>query len=118
MRYLVLTLVLLTSVVAAAGCGKQEAPSGAASIVPSGSVVYGEATLKPEGDQKRAVEALIEKFPGEGSAGERVKGLIEKAFAESDSKLSYEKDVEPWLGDEAAFFVSKLKPNGQDAGGA
>jgi hypothetical protein len=118
MRYLLLTLLLLTTVVAAAGCGKDEAPSGASSVVPAGSLVYGQATLKPEGEQKQAVESLIERFPGEGDAGQRVKSLVEKAFAKSESNLSYEKDVEPWLGDEAAFFVTNVSQNQGQADGA
>ena len=31
-------------------------------------MIYGEATLKPEGDQKEAVDAILAKFPGGGEA--------------------------------------------------
>ena len=75
-------------------------------------------TLDPEGDQQAAIDALIEKFPGEGSAGERIRGLMEQAFADSDIGLSYSKDIEPWLGDQAAFFVSRLSADGDDGDGA
>jgi hypothetical protein len=120
MPRLLLTLTaLLTAIVVAAGCGSDgSASSGAAELAPAGSVVYGEATLSPEGDQKAAIEALIERFPGDGSAAQRIRTLMEKAFAESDSGLSYEDDVEPWLGDEAAFFVSDLDASGGDGAGA
>ena len=90
---------------------------GAASLAPSGSLVYGEATLDPSDDQQAAIDALIEKFPGEGSAGERIRKLMEHAFSKSDTGLSFAKDVEPWLGDQAAFFVSSLG-SGDDATGA
>ena len=43
---------------------------------------------------------------------------MEKVFAESDSGLSYKKDVEPWLGDEAAFFLSRVSADGNDGEGA
>jgi uncharacterized protein DUF3352 len=118
-RLLATLLVLTTAAIVAAGCGSDgSSSSGAASVAPAGSVVYGEATLRPEGDQKAAVEDLVAKFPGEGSAGDRIQRLLEKLFTEADTPLSYKEDVEPWLGDEAAFYVSNLRPDGEDADGA
>jgi Protein of unknown function (DUF3352) len=116
MPRILLTLTALTTAIAlAAGCGNDGASSsGAGSLAPGGSLVYGEATLRPEGDQKAAIEQLVSKFPGEGGAGDRIKQLMEKAFAESDSNLSYEQDIEPWLGDEAAFFVSSMEMAGEE----
>ena len=115
-RILFSITALLSAVAFAAGCGNGDSgASGASSLVPAGSVVYGEATLDPEGDQQAAVNALIEKFPGEGSAGDRIGGLLEQAFSKSGTGLSYSKDIEPWLGDEAAFFVSSLKGGSGDA---
>ena len=118
-RILLTIAALLTAAVVAVGCGSDGAGSSAASgLTPAGSVIYGEATLKPDGDQKAAIDSLVEKFPGQGAAGERIRDLMEKAFANSDSDLSYKKDVEPWLGDEAAFFVSRLDAEGDDGDGA
>lgn len=119
MLRLVFTFTALTTAIAlAAGCGSDGASSSdAASLAPAGSLVYGEATLRPEGDQKAALDNLIEKFPGEGGAGERLGRLMERAFAESDSDLSYEDDIEPWLGDEVAFFVSDAPSGGEEADG-
>jgi len=117
MPRLLLTLAALTtSIVLAAGCGNDEAStsSDAAALAPAGSFLYAEATLRPEGDQKAAIDNLVSKFPGEGSAGERIRRLLDTAMSESDSKLSYADDIEPWLGDEAAFFVSGLSPSGEE----
>jgi Protein of unknown function (DUF3352) len=119
MPRLLLTLIALTTAIAlAAGCGNDEESSSGASLAPAGSLVYGEATLRPEGDQKAALDDLVAKFPGEGGAGDRIGRLMEKAFAESDSGLSYEDDIEPWLGDEAGFFVWKVAPGGEEADAA
>jgi len=70
MRKLLLTLaVLVLPVSFAAGCGNtNEAASGASELVPAGSVMYGEANLKPEGDQKQAIDSILSKFPGGGEA--------------------------------------------------
>jgi hypothetical protein len=114
-----LALAALTTAIAIAGCGDDSASSsGAAALAPGDSLVYGEATLSPEGEQKAAIDRLVAKFPGEGSAGDRIGELMEKAFAESDTELSYSEDIEPWLGDEAAFFVSGVKAQGEDADAA
>jgi hypothetical protein len=114
MRKLILVLAVMSiAVFAALGCGAEdEAASGAAELAPAGAVMYGEATLKPEGDQKEAVDAIIAKFPGEGSAGDRIKRLIEQGLRKSDAPVSYEKDIEPWLGDEAAFFATGATAKG------
>jgi hypothetical protein len=116
MRKLLLTLVVVSiAALVAIGCGKQDqAASGAAELVPAGSVIYGEATLKPEGDQKEAIDAILAKFPGGGQAGDKLKDLIEKGLRESDAPVSFKEDIEPWLGDEAAFFIASIGPSGQD----
>jgi hypothetical protein len=114
MRKLLLTIAAL-SVIAlpVAGCGgNDQAASSAAELVPAGATLYGETTLKPEGDQKQAVDSILAKFPGEGQAGEKLKEAIEKGLKESGGQLTFKDDIEPWLGDEAAYFASGL-----DAGG-
>lgn len=118
-RVLLTLTALITAIVVAAGCGQDDVSSSAAAgLAPAGSLMYGEATLEPDGDQKAAIDSIVEKFPGEGGAGERIRELLEQAFAESDAGVSYAKDVEPWLGDEAAFFVSRLSADGSDGDGA
>jgi hypothetical protein len=118
-RILLTITALLSAVALATGCGNGGGPSssGAASLAPAGAVVYGEATLDPSEDQQAAIGALIEKFPGQGSAGERIRGLLEQAFDKSGTGLSYKQDIEPWLGDQAGFFVSSLS-SGASGGGA
>ena len=101
-----------------AAAATSEAASSATELVPAGAVLYGEATLEPEGDQKEAIDAILSKFPGGGQAGDKLKDLIEKGLRESDAPVSFKEDIEPWLGDEAAFFVSNLSPTGEDADAA
>ena len=111
MRKLILILAVLSAAVfAAVGCGNEdEAASGASELIPAGAAMYGEVTLKPEGEQKEAIDAILAKFPGGGEAGDKLKDLIEKGLRESDAPVSFKKDIEPWLGDEAAFFASGMK---------
>jgi hypothetical protein len=121
MPRLLLTVIALTTAIAfAAGCGDDGASSSsdAASLAPAGSLLYGEATLRPEGDQKAALDELVAKFPGEGGASERVGRWLEMLVAESDTGLSYEQDIQPWLGDDGAFFIADIAPGGDEADGA
>ena len=115
MRKLLLTIAVLSATaLPVAGCGGDdgEAASGASELAPAGAAIYAEATLKPEGDQKQAVDAILAKFPGGGQAGEKLKELIEKGLRESDAGITFKDDIEPWLGDEAAFFASGLDSSG------
>jgi Protein of unknown function (DUF3352) len=116
MPRLLVTLIVLATATVAAGCGSDgsSSSSGAAAVAPAGSVMYGEVTLRPEGDQKAAIEELVTKFPGEGTAGDRIQRLMETLFTEAETRLSYREDVEPWLGDEAAFYISSIPSDGED----
>ena len=76
-----------------------------AALAPAQTLFYGEVNLAPPGGQKAAVDALARKFPGSGSAGQRMSALIEDGFREGDAKISFERDVKPWLGERAAFFA-------------
>jgi hypothetical protein len=120
MRKILLTLaVLSTFALAAAGCGSEdEAASGASELVPAGAIVYAEATLDPSGDQKQAIDSILSKFPGGGQAGDKLEDLIEKGLRESDAPISFKEDIEPWLGDEAAFFATTVGADSDPSGGA
>jgi hypothetical protein len=108
-RLLSLILVVLTATVVAVGCGDSGgAASAAAEAVPAGAIMYGEVSLKPEADQQEALDSIAARFPGEGGAGERMRALVEKILDEEDAPLSFAKDIQPWLGDEAAFFFSEV----------
>ena len=116
MRKVALLLAVLSiPVLVALGCGKDETPSSAASVVPAGSQAYGEVDLGPSGDQKKAIDALVGKFPGEGDTAERLRSLIEEGLRDSEAPITFEEDVEPWLGDTAAFFVKGAEPESSAA---
>jgi Protein of unknown function (DUF3352) len=119
MRTLTLLLCVLSlSALAVAGCGSDETASSADSVVPAGAVMYGEVTLAPDGDQQKALDTLVAKFPGQGSLGDRIRGVLDDALAEADRPLSYKNDVEPWLGDQAGFFLQGVGRDGELQSGA
>jgi hypothetical protein len=111
-RRALLGLTLLAACLAAtvlAACGSDTGASAPTSLVPQGAVVYGEATIKPSGDQKQAIDDLASKVPGDKSPGQLAQEIVQNGLKEAKSKLDYEKDVKPWLGDTAAFFVSDVR---------
>jgi Protein of unknown function (DUF3352) len=115
MRKLLITIAALSATaLPVTGCGDDDqAASSAAELVPSGAALYGEATLEPEGDQKRALDSILSKFPGGGQAGEKLKEAIEKGLNESGAGITFEDDIEPWLGGEAAFFAGGIDASGE-----
>jgi hypothetical protein len=119
MRKLILNLAAASVVLlGAAGCGRDDqTASGATELVPAGAAMYGEATLAPGGDQKQAVASILARFPG-GEGG--LSDLIEKGLKDADAPVSFKKDIEPWLGDQAAFFVagSLVQPAGKGSAAA
>ncbi len=92
-----------------AGCGSDEGGSGAsgsdrlARLVPATAPFYFEATIRPDGDQKSDLDALVQKF----KPGATVDQLVQQAIRKQGSgdKVDFERDVKPWLGDHAAAAV-------------
>jgi Protein of unknown function (DUF3352) len=113
MRSLPLLLAALSiCALALLGCGRGERASSATELAPAGAAIYAEFTLAPDGENKRAVDAILAKLPGGGTAGERMKKLIEQGLREADAPIGYAEDIEPWLGDEGAFFATGQTRNG------
>ena len=110
----------LTLAVAAAlafgmgGCGEEPpAPTEAGTMadsVPADASVYGEVVVRPSGELSGRVDDAIELFgfdPGEerGKLGDEIAARVSEEL-ELGSDLSYEEDIQPWLGYRAAGFAT------------
>jgi hypothetical protein len=115
----VLSCAALTAI-AIAGCGGSSGSGGddPAGLAPSSSPLFVEATVKPEGDLKTNIESLSSKLAGISDPGTLIVDRIDSSIAESGSKMSFEEDVQPWLGEKAGLFFQNY--DGQDftGGGA
>lgn len=83
------------------------AEDAAIEYVPAGAVGYMNVFIRPSNNQKQALDDLLQKLPGIDSTDEAIEKLIDlldKGLAEGG--MSYEEDVEPWLGDQIAAFVT------------
>jgi len=104
-----------------AGCGGDDATSlaagdGLARLAPASSPFYLEAAIRPEGDLKADLDALVKKF----APGQDVGKLIDDALqGSSDDKVDYKRDIKPLLGERAGFVITGLSAGaGDDLDGA
>jgi hypothetical protein len=110
---LVLLPALLTAFIAlcVAGCGGGSSSSGAdpATVAPAKTPFYVEFTIRPEGETKANVETLAKKIAGIDDLGGLVVSKLEESALNEGEELDYEKEVQPWLGEKAAFIYPEYK---------
>ena len=70
---LLLIVAVAALALAACGGGDNSSPSSSgpdpATLTPADAVFYGDATIKPEGDQKSNVESALQKLTGSNDIG-------------------------------------------------
>lgn len=100
--------VLIAALVAlfVAGCGSSGSSGGAdpATVAPAKTPFYVEFTIRPEGEAKANIETLAKKIAGIDDLGGLVVSSLEESALNEGEELDYEKEVEPWLGEKAAFI--------------
>ena len=101
-------LAAVAGVALLAGCGSSHSPGTSASpatITPAATPLYGEATVRPTGslrsDALASGQALTQRSDPYAS-------LIRVLETPGSPTLAFKHDVEPWLGPQAAIFVSSL----------
>jgi hypothetical protein len=91
-----------------AACGGDDGGGGdPAALVPAGTPVYVEGSIRPQGELKSDTDAAISTVSGFDDPGARIADLIDQALAE-DTDLTYEEDIEPWLGERGAVAVTSF----------
>lgn len=122
-----LTILICAGVLvpALSGCGgdaSAESSSDLTEFAPADSLLFVEGAIKPEGDLKDSIESVLGRFPDGDQVGSRLIDELDASAKEEGSEFTYEDDIEPWLGERAAFFATELelKPptgNGGSQGG-
>ncbi len=111
-------LSLLAALVAACGSGAASGDADPAKLVPAGAMVYVEVTVRPEGDVRgEALDAagkVLRTSDPEGG----IPRALDKALAQDDQKLDYDKDIKPWLGQRVGFWFGTRLDREGDPGGA
>ena len=82
------------------------AEDDALELVPADAAIYTNVFLDPSASQKLALDDLLAHFPeatDRDAARDRIVELLDKGLAEVG--LSFDADIDPWLGDQLAFFM-------------
>ena len=81
--------------------------------------MYFEATLRPEGSQRDDALAAAGKVLATPDPQAKIESLIQQALSRSDGlKLDYARDVKPWLGSKAGFWLAATSAEEQPRGAA
>ena len=111
-------LVLGAVVAGAAGCGGDDEDGSATDLTkfaPADAPIFVEGSIRPEGDLKDSIESILERFPdGDQVGDELIKSINESARTEGED-FTYEDDIEPWLGERAAFYATSFKSHAPSA---
>jgi uncharacterized protein DUF3352 len=113
---LVLAALAAALLVAACGGGNSDSGKDPADAAPPGAPVFIEVSIQPEGEIAENVSSLAEKVAGIDSIGALIAEELERSVADEGGELDFEKEVEPWLGDEAGLFLQEY--DGDDFNGA
>jgi uncharacterized protein DUF3352 len=103
-------VALAVTAVLAAGCGNAASSASgqgdAAAAMPSGTLVYADVNLDQGSDAWKQFAAVGQRFPGWTTfSAQLTKSLDSKS---SSSQLTFSKDVEPWLGNDAGIGVTSV----------
>ena len=109
-----MTSVLVLGAVAmgAAGCGDDEESGGSTDLTefaPADAPVFVEGAIRPEGDLKDSIDAILERFPDGDTVGDELIKSINESAREDGEDFTYEDDIEPWLGERAAFYARSFE---------
>jgi hypothetical protein len=117
------SIVLALAALALSSCGDDDsspAAGGPASFAPPGSPIYIEATVDPTEEQRAEIEELLDRVGSVPLLGSQLDpgDLVDQAFdeisAETGEEISFEADVEPWLGERAGLAVGSLDQAEED----
>jgi uncharacterized protein DUF3352 len=90
-----------------AACGGGGKDADPALAVPSSAPFYAQVTLRPDGKLKADAEAGLKKILGTDDPSAQIEKLVKSTSGGADA-VDYQKDIEPWLGSRAGFFLTSF----------
>jgi Protein of unknown function (DUF3352) len=98
----------LVAALAVAGCGGGSGGGGGepAGVVPKTAPVYLQANLAPDGKTSEALNEVAQTVLGIDNVGEFVAEEIESSALGEGNKVSFEEEIEPWLGEKAGLYLA------------
>ena len=118
---LLLAIVALVAT-AITGCGGdddggEDVDVGPAAAAPAVAPIYVDLTVRPQGAAKTDAEAALGKVLDTDDPGGRLATLFDQAEGEEPParRVTYEADIEPWLGDRVGAFFTSFEGEGKGA---
>jgi hypothetical protein len=107
-------LIFAASLFALAGCGDSGGASSSepASIAPPTAPIFVEAAIQPDGRLRANVDAVVETVAGVDDLGELIVSELESSAQEEGEPFDFDKEVAPWLGEQAGVFLDDF--DGED----
>jgi hypothetical protein len=115
LRLVLPIVVVAIAALLLAGCGGGSDSSDSsggedpAAIAPPKTPLYIEFTIRPEGGTKISIEELAKKLAGIDDLGGLAVSKLEESAAEEGEEIDFEKEIEPWLGERAAFIYPQFE---------
>lgn len=113
-----LLAALVALVLAGCGGGGDGGAADTADVAPAGVPVFIDFTLRPEGETKANIEALAKNIAGIDDLGELIVTELESSASDEGEEFDYEKEVEPWLGENGGLFLSEYEGDDFEGYGA
>lgn len=113
-----LLVVLVALVLAGCGDGGDGGATETANVAPVGVPVFIDFTLRPEGETKANIEALAKNIAGIDDLGDLIVTELENSASDEGEAFDYEKEVEPWLGENGGLFLSEYEGDDFEGYGA
>lgn len=116
----VLFAAIAACLVAGCGGGSDSGSSGTdpATAAPAEVPVFIDFTVRPEGETKQNIESLAKEIAGIDGLGGLIVEELESSAAEDGEEFDFEKEVEPWLGEEGGLFLQHYEAEDFEGYGA
>jgi hypothetical protein len=107
-RLPVLAATVTAAILVAAGCGGgSDSGAGLASLASPQTRIFVEGTVRPSGELKASTDEVAKKVAGVDNLGAFVVEKLEESARGEGEPFDFEKEVEPWLGENAALSWEK-----------
>jgi hypothetical protein len=109
-----LVVVVVVALLAARALSGSGTGSDPANVVPPNAAVYAYAQLDPGGEAGASVRHVLGHVVGDGDdPGPRLRSLADTVLGRVG--LSWDRDIEPWVGGRAGVFVTRFAPGFEGA---
>lgn len=109
---------LIALLVAGCGGGGGGGSSDLAGVAPVKTPFFVEFTIQPDEETAADIDTLAKKIAGVDNVGKLIVSQLEESAADEGEELDFEKEIEPWLGEQAAFIYPEFNGDGFEGFGA